>query len=351
MQEVIIADRKIGKNHRPFIIAEMSGNHNQSLEKALKIVDAAADAGADAIKIQTYTPDTLTIDSKDGLFFIKDNDSLWAGKSLYDLYKEAYTPWEWHKDIFERAKKRGIIAFSSPFDETAVDYLEALNIPAYKIASFENSHLPLLKKVASTGKPVIMSTGISSIGDLDESIKTLRNSGCINLILLKCTSSYPASPENINLNTIPNLSQLFNSIVGLSDHTLGIGVAIAAVALGASVIEKHFTLDRAEGGVDSAFSLEPNELKALVEETTRAFEALGSVKYEADPFEKKSAQFKRSVYVVKDINKGEVFNSDNLKIIRPGGGLHPRYFEKLMGCKSRTSLKKGTPLTWDYIYQ
>ena len=263
MKTVKIGEYSIDTHHKPFIIAEMSGNHNQSLERALAIIDAAAACGVQAIKIQTYTADTLTINHNQGLFKIEEENSLWKGKTLYELYKEAYTPWEWHKAIFDRAKEKGILAFSSPFDESAVDFLESLDVPAYKIASFENTHWPLLKKVAATGKPIIVSTGISTLADIDETINLLRRCGSTNIILLKCTSSYPASPEDSNILTIPHMSALFDVHVGLSDHTMGNGTAIAAVTLGARVIEKHFTLSRSDGGVDSAFSLEPHELKNL----------------------------------------------------------------------------------------
>ena len=284
-----IGNHTIGLNHSPFIIAEMSGNHNQSLERALQIVDAAALAGAHAIKLQTYSADTITIK---GAYTINDENSLWNGKELYDLYQEAHTPWEWHQPIFDRAKEKGLVAFSSPFDETAVDFLETLHVPAYKIASFENTHLPLIRKVAQTGKPIIISTGVSSIADIDETVRLLRNEGCENFILLKCTSTYPATPENTNINTIPHLSKLYNCIVGLSDHTMGIGVSVAAVALGARVIEKHFTLRRADGGVDSTFSLEPEELKALVIETKNAYLSLGEISYGVQQAEEKSKFFK-----------------------------------------------------------
>jgi len=273
------------KNPTPFIIAEMSGNHNQSLDKALEIVRAAAASGAHALKLQTYTADTITIR---GAYTIADNNSLWKGEELYDLYSKAYTPWEWHKPIFHLANQLGMMAFSSPFDESAVDFLESLNVPIYKIASFENTHHPLLRKVAATGKPVIMSTGVASIDDIAESVEVLKSSGCKEIVLLKCTSTYPASPANSNLLTIPYLKQRFNCEVGLSDHTMGIGVSIAAVALGATVIEKHFTINRAEGGVDSAFSMEPDEMKLLVEESQKAFWALGSIQTQVQPAEEKS---------------------------------------------------------------
>lgn len=336
----------VGPDHKPFIIAEMSGNHNQSLERALAIVDAAANAGAHAIKLQTYTADTMTIK---GTYRINDQNSLWNGRELYDLYKEAYTPWEWHKPIFERAKEKGILAFSSPFDETAVDFLESLNVPCYKIASFENTDWPLLKKIAATGKPIIMSTGVSRLADIDESVALLRQNGCSDLILLKCTSTYPASPENTNLLTIPHLQKLFNCIVGLSDHTMGIGASVASVALGARVIEKHFTLNRADGGVDSTFSLEPSELKSLVIESERAFLALGDVQYGIQETETKSSLFKRSIYVAKNIRAGETLTKDHLKIIRPGLGLSPRYFDLVIGRQVKRDVSAGTPLSFDLI--
>lgn len=346
MKQIKISHIAVGPDCPPFVIAEMSGNHNQSLKRAFAIVDAAADAGAHALKLQTYTADTMTIE---GALTITDETSLWKGRELYDLYKEAHTPWEWHEAIFDRAKERGMIAFSSPFDETAVDFLESLDVPLYKIASFENTDWPLLKKVAATGKPVIMSTGAASVADLDEAVRVLRSNGCVDLILLKCTSTYPATPQNTNIVTIPHMSQLFNCQVGLSDHTMGVGVAVGAVALGATVLEKHFCLSRAEGGVDSAFSLEPHELKLLVEETNRAWLSLGKVQYGVQEAEKKSLQYKRSIYVVKDIRKGELFTRENLRVIRPGDGLQPKFFEKVLGKPSRTDLKKGTPLVSDLL--
>ncbi len=335
--------------NKPFVIAEMSGNHNQSLERALDIVDAAAASGAHALKIQTYTPDTITIDYDKDLFYISDKNSLWKGRKLYDLYAEAMTPWEWHEAIFKRAKEKGIIAFSSPFDETAVDFLENLNVPFYKIASFENNHVPLLKKVAKTGKPIILSTGISTASDIYESVTVLRENGCKNLVLLKCTSTYPATPANSNILTIPHMKELFACEIGLSDHTGGIGVSVAAVALGATVIEKHFTLKRSDGGVDAAFSLEPHEMQQLVIECTRAYEALGKVSYDILEVEKKSIQFKRSIYVVQDIKKGDLFTDKNLRIIRPGGGLAPKFIESILGKSAKSDLSRGTPLSWDLI--
>ncbi|MDX5437521.1 MAG: pseudaminic acid synthase [Pontibacter sp.] len=346
IKDINIAGRLVGPTHKPFIIAEMSGNHNHSLERALAIVDAAADAGADAIKLQTYTADTMTLP---GAFTIEDENSLWKGRELYDLYKEAYTPWEWHKPIFERAKERGLIAFSSPFDETAVDFLEELDAPVYKIASFENTDHPLLRKVAATGKPVIMSTGAATLTELDEAVRVLREAGCEQFILLKCTSTYPSTPENTNLATIPHMRELFGVQVGLSDHTMGVGAAVAAVALGATVIEKHFTLLRADGGVDSAFSLEPQELKSLVVESERAWQALGHVQYGVQRAEEKSRLFKRSVYAAKDIAAGEPFTKENVRVIRPGLGLAPKHYEEILGIPASKSIKAGTPISWDMV--
>jgi pseudaminic acid synthase len=344
-----IAFREIGAGQPPFVIAEMSGNHNQSLERALAIVDAAADAGVHALKIQTYTADTLTLDCEHGEFMISDPDSLWMGKSLHKLYQEAHTPWEWHAPIFNRARHRGLIAFSTPFDQTAVGFLEQLDVPCYKIASFENNDLPLLEKVAATGKPLIVSTGMATIAELDEMVRTVRAAGCRDLILLKCTSTYPATPENSHLRTIPHLRELFGCEVGLSDHTLGIGAAVAAVALGASVIEKHFTLRRADGGVDAAFSIEPGEMRTLVDETERARVALGGVRYGPTEAEQRSVIFRRSIYVSRDMGAGEQFSSENLRIVRPGRGLAPKYFSMLLGKRANRSLKKGTPVSWDLV--
>ncbi len=341
-----IGNHTIGHGQNPFIIAEMSGNHNQSLDRALAIVEAAAKAGAHAIKLQTYTADTMTLP---GAYTITDENSLWQGRELYDLYQEAYTPWDWHAPIFKRAEELGMIAFSSPFDETAVDFLEELKAPLHKIASFENTDWPLLKKVAQTGKPVIMSTGVATLAEIDEAVRVLRENGCQNLVLLKCTSTYPATPENTNLLTIPHLQQLFNCAVGLSDHTMGIGASVAAVALGACVIEKHFTLSRADGGVDSAFSMEPQELAALVTETERAYLAMGHIQYGIQKAETKSRFFKRSIYVAQDVAAGETFTKENIKVIRPGDGLAPKFWEQVLGKTARQNLKAGTPLTWDNL--
>ena len=345
-----IADKKIGLEHTPFLIAEMSGNHNQSLERALEIVEAAAETGVHALKLQTYTADTLTLDVSDGDFFIEDKSSLWKGKSLYELYEEAYTPWEWHEPIMKHANELGMVCFSTPFDDTAVDYLEDLNVPAYKIASFENTHLPLIKKVASTGKPMIISTGMASVAEMDEMVQTIRDAGCEQFILLKCTSTYPATPGNSNVLTIPHMRKLFNCEVGLSDHTMGIGASVAAVAHGATVIEKHFTLNRADGGVDSAFSMEPEEMKQLVIETERAWQSLGAVKYGPAEAEKSSMKFRRSLYIAQDMKAGDVLNETNLRIVRPGLGLAPKYYDVILGRKVNKGVKMGTAVDWGIIY-
>lgn len=342
-----IENKQIGKTFPPFIIAEMSGNHNQSLDRAIAIVEAAAKAGVHALKIQTYTADTMTIDLQHGEFFINDPNSLWQGNSLYKLYQQAYTPWEWHKPIFDRCKELGIIGFSTPFDETAVDFLESLAVPCYKVASFENTDLPLIKKIASTGKPMIISTGMASIAELDESVRIAREAGCNDIILLKCTSNYPATPENSNLTTIPHMRELFNCEVGLSDHTMGLGVPVAGVALGATVIEKHFTLSRADGGVDSVFSLEPDEMSSLVIETGRAWQALGKISYGATENEKPSLQYRRSLYIVQDLKAGDILTKENLRVIRPGFGLAPKYYDILLGKKINRDAPKGTPVNWD----
>jgi len=344
-----IGDRMIGPDHPPFIIAEMSGNHNQSLERALEIVDAAAAAGAHALKLQTYTAETMTLDLKSGDFMIDDPDSLWHGQSLFELYEKAHTPWAWHETIFERCRELGLICFSTPFDQTAVDFLERLNAPAYKIASFENLDLRLIRRVAGTGKPLIVSTGMANVAELQQMVSVARESGCNDLVLLKCTSSYPAATENSHLRTIPHLADLFDTIVGLSDHTLGIGAAIASVALGASVIEKHFTLSRAEGGVDAAFSLEPAEMKSLVIETERAWRALGEISYGQSIEESGSIRFRRSLYIVEDLKAGDTLTEHNLKAIRPGFGLAPQFYDVLLGKKVNCDVKRGTAMTWDLI--
>ena len=344
-----IAGKTIGASQAPFVIAEMSGNHNQSLDRALAIVDAAAATGAHALKIQTYTPDTITIDVNEREFHIADPNSLWAGKSLYELYGEAYTPWEWHAAIFERARQKGMIPFSTPFDNTAVDLLESLEVACYKIASFENTDLPLIRRVAATGKPLIISTGMASIAELDDTVRAARSAGCKDLVLLKCTSTYPATPENTNILTIPHLRELFGCEVGLSDHTMGIGVSVASVSLGATVIEKHFTLSRADGGVDSAFSMEPAEMAQLVVETDRAWRSLGKVSYGPTEAEKKSLQYRRSLYVVKDLKAGDVLSAESVRSIRPGLGLPTKFLDVVMGKAVKTNVKRGTALTWDLL--
>ncbi len=344
-----IQDTIISPDHKPFVIAEMSGNHNQSLERAFEIVDAAAEAGAHALKLQTYTADTITFNGTSDEFVIKDQNSLWKNQNLHKLYQMAYTPWEWHKPIFDRAKAHGMLAFSSPFDTTAVDFLESLNVPCYKIASFENTDHILLKKVAQTGKPVIMSTGVASIADIQESVGVLRKYGCKDLVLLKCTSTYPATPESTNLLTIPHMKDLFDCQIGLSDHTMGIGAAVAAVALGARVLEKHFTLRRADGGVDSSFSLEPEELKNLVIESERAFLAMGKVNYILSEKEQKSLQYKRSLYVVEPMKAGDVFSEKNVRSIRPSNGLHTRYYEEILGKTATQDIEAGTALSWELV--
>lgn len=344
-----IGNFDVGPDSPPFIIAEMSGNHNGSLERALALVDAAGRAGAQALKLQTYTADTMTLDLDRGEFFISDPGSLWKGTSLYKLYQQAHTPWDWHEPIFKRARELGMAAFSTPFDSTAVDFLEKLDVPCYKIASFENVDLPLIRKVASTGKPVIISTGMASVGEISEAVNAARGAGCKNLVLLKCTSSYPAPPDHSNLRSIPHLHELFQCQVGLSDHTLGIGAAIASVALGATVIEKHFTLRREEGGVDSAFSLEPAELKSLVEESARARAALGGVAYGVSELEAKSLQFRRSLYVVRDLKKGDTLTAENVRAIRPGLGLAPKHLEAVLGYRVGRDVARGTPMSWDLV--
>jgi N-acetylneuraminate synthase len=344
-----IGPRVIGPGEPPLIVAEMSGNHNQSLARALEIVDAAAAAGAHALKIQTYTADTMTLDVRVNEFFIADAGSLWKGKSLYELYQEAHTPWEWHRPIFERCREHGMIGFSSPFDATAVDFLEGLDVPCYKIASFENTDIPLIRKVAATGKPLIISTGMATTAELEESVAAARAAGCADLVLLKCTSTYPASPENTNIATIPDLRERFGCLAGLSDHTTGIGVALASVALGAAVIEKHFTLRRADGGVDSAFSLEPEELRLLVAEAERAWQGLGAVTYGPTEKEKESLVFRRSLYVVSDLAAGSVLTAENVRAIRPGLGLPPRWLDSVLGRRVRCAVKRGTPLSLDLL--
>ncbi|MEZ0391616.1 MAG: pseudaminic acid synthase [Pseudobdellovibrionaceae bacterium] len=347
--EIQIGSRKVGPGHKPFLIAEMSGNHNQSLDRAMVIVEAAAKAGAHALKLQTYTAETMTLDLNEGDFKINDEKSLWAGRNLYDLYKEAYTPWDWHEPIMKKCKQLGMECFSSPFDETAVDFLESLKVPCYKIASFENTCVPLLRKVAKTGKPMIISTGMASAEELTDTVRLVKSLGCENLILLKCTSTYPATPENTNIITIPDMRQTYDVQVGLSDHTMGIGVSVASVALGATVIEKHFTLRRADGGVDSTFSMEPEEFSHLSIETERAWQSIGRVVYGCQsPQEEKSKAFRRSIYVAENIKAGETFTEKNVRCVRPGFGLETKYYDDVIGKKSNQDLKKGMPMKLEY---
>ncbi len=344
-----INDRLIGTGHPPLIVAEMSGNHNQSLERALAIVTAAAESGAHAVKLQTYTPDTMTIDLDEREFHISDRTSLWAGTSLYKLYGEAYTPWEWHRPIMDRAQELGIFAFSTPFDDSAVDFLESLDVPCYKIASFENTDLPLIRRVARTGKPIIIATGMATAGELDESVRTARAAGCNDLILLKCTSTYPATAENSNVLSIPHMREMFDCEIGLSDHTMGVGVSVAAVAHGATVIEKHFTLSRADGGVDSAFSMEPAELTQLVVESQRAWQSLGQVSYGPTEAEVSSLQYRRSLYVVKNLKAGGVLTRENVRAIRPGLGMPPKFIELVLGRTLNQDVVRGTALNWELM--
>ena len=348
-RDIKIGSFVFGPGRPPLVIAEMSGNHNGSLDRALAIVEMAAKAGAQALKLQTYTADTMTIDLSEREFFISDPNSLWNGTSLYKLYEQAHTPWEWHKPIFDRCRALGMIGFSTPFDATAVDFLETLGVPCYKVASFENTDLPLVRKVAATGKPMIISTGLASVAELGETVLAAREAGARDLVLLKCTSAYPASPENSNLNTIPHMRELFGCHVGLSDHTMGIGAAVASTALGAVAIEKHVTLRRADGGVDSAFSLEPDELTTLVTETQRAVQAMGGVSYGPTEAERKSLVYRRSLYIVTDLKAGDVLTRDNVRAIRPGLGLAPGNLDRVLGRRITRDARRGTPLSWDLL--
>ncbi len=344
-----IGNKRISEDETPFIIAEMSGNHKGDLDTALAIVDSAAATGVDALKIQTYTADTMTLDVDREEFKISDQKSLWANRKLYDLYQEAHTPWEWHKAIFDRCKEKNIIGFSSPFDETAVDFLEELKVPLYKVASFELIDIPLLKKIASTKKPVIVSTGMASISEIYEGVKALKDNGCSDVIILKCTSGYPTPPEFCNINAIATLRDVFQCPVGLSDHTMGIGVSLAALALGACVVEKHFILSRKDGGVDSAFSMEPEEMAQLVKESKVVQKAMGKKTLGALSIENTSKSHRRSIFVSSDIQSGERFTTANIRRVRPGNGLEPKYYEQLLGMQSKTDLTKGTPLDWSHI--
>lgn len=348
MSAIKIGERAIGRDEPCYVVAELSANHNHEFERAVELIAAAKESGADAIKLQTYTPDTLTIES-DRQWFRISGDSLWAGKTLYELYREAYTPWEWHPKLRAAALDLGMECFSTPFDASAVDFLESLGVSAYKIASFEIVDIPLLRRVARTGKPVIVSTGMASLGEIEEAVQTLRRHGASQIALLKCTSAYPAPPEEMNLRTIPHLAEAFDAVVGLSDHTLGGSVAVAAVALGARVIEKHFTLRRADGGPDSAFSMEPEEFAQMVRDIRCVEHALGSVSYTQTPEEAKSVVFRRSLFVVEDVEHGELFTTRNVRAIRPGHGLHTRYLDNILGKRAACDVAAGTPLSWDLV--
>ena len=346
MDEIKLGQRSVGAGFEPFVIAELSGNHNQQLNLAMKMVEAAAKAGAHAIKLQTFTADSMTLDVQKEHFVIQEQDSLWQGESLHALYQKAATPYEWHQPLFDKAKSLGMLAFSSPFDENAVDFLDGLDVPCFKIASFELTDIPLIRKAASKQKPLIMSTGMASLSEIELAVKTAKAAGCDDIILLKCTSTYPAQATQSNILTIPHLRHAFGCQVGLSDHTAGVGVAVAAVALGATVVEKHFVLDRQAGGVDAAFSLEPKELAALVTETQRAHQALGQVTYGGTQAEETSKQYRRSIYVSDTIQQGQKLSAENLRIVRPAFGLAPKNWEKVLGKVAKVSLEKGTPLDW-----
>tara|TARA_R110002049_G_scaffold52872_28_gene148483 strand:+ start:94766 stop:95830 length:1065 start_codon:yes stop_codon:yes gene_type:complete len=338
----MIGDRQIGEGHSPYIIAELSGNHNGNLTRALKIIDAAADAGADAIKLQTYTPDTMTINCNASDFVVKEG--LWKGRTLYELYEEAHTPWEWHGKLFSHARSLGLEVFSTPFDNSSVDFLEDIGVSTYKVASFELTDHALLRKVAQTGKPVIMSTGMASKSEISESVQVIRDAGCQHLCLLYCVSGYPTPIHDANLLTMQLLEREFGVVCGFSDHTPGTAVSVAAVALGARVVEKHFTLDRSEGGPDAAFSLEPSELTSLVRDCRAAWEALGRPQFHRKNSEETNVVFRRSVYAVKDIAEGEIFTTDNIRVIRPGYGMAPKYLESIIGRAASKSISRGTPI-------
>jgi N-acetylneuraminate synthase len=346
--EIEIRGRQIGKGQPIYLVAEISGNHNQSFDEAVRLVNAAKGSGADAVKLQTYTPDTLTINS-DKEYFRVGGGTLWDGRNLYELYGEAYTPWDWQPKLKAVADDLGLHLFSTPFDHTSVEFLEKMNVPAYKIASFEIVDLPLIRLVAQTGKPIIMSTGMATLSEIEEAVGAIREAGNNQLALLKCTSGYPALPEEMNLRTIPHLADAFDVPAGLSDHTLGIGVAVAAMALGACIVEKHFTLSRSIPGPDSAFSLEPDEFKAMVEAIRTVEKALGQVQYGVSENEAKSRVFRRSLFVVKDTAAGEIFSEDNVRSIRPGHGLAPKYLNDVLGRQAALDIKCGTPLVWNLI--
>jgi N-acetylneuraminate synthase len=347
MSEITIAGRRIGPGHPPYVIAEMSGNHNGDINRAFALLEAAKKAGADAVKLQTYTADTITIDHDGPGFRIEGG--LWKGRTLYELYQEAHTPWEWHPQLFVRARELGITVFSSPFDPTAVEFLETLDAPAYKIASFEVVDLPLIEQAAKTGKPLIISTGMADLGEVGDAVAAARAAGCREIALLHCTSAYPTPPEDSNLRTIPHLAEAFGVVAGLSDHTPGTAVPVAAVALGASLIEKHFTLRRADGGPDAAFSLEADELTALVTDCRTGWIALGRVNYEVEASERRSRAVRRSLYVVRDVPAGGQLTADNVRSIRPGHGLAPKHLPDVLGRRATRAISRGTPLAWSLI--
>lgn len=349
LRDVCIGDRVIGQDHSPWIVAEMSANHGQSLERALRIVDEAARAGVHALKLQTYTPETMTLALETGDFRINDPQNIWSGQTLFKLYASAHCPWEWHKPIFDRCRERGLIGFSTPFDETAVDFLEGMNVPLYKVASFENTDIPLIRKIARTGKLLLLSTGMATVDELAESIEVFRRGGGGDLILLKCTSAYPATAAEANLTTILDLQNRFNCLVGISDHTLGIGVSVSGVALGARVVERHFTDSREKGGPDAAFSLEGSEMHQLVQEVERAFLSLGGVHYGPTLSELGMVRYRRSLYITENLKKGDRLTQKNVRCIRPGGGLAPKHLEKVLGQSIDRDVCKGTPLTWDLL--
>lgn len=349
-KDFILGKYHINGNSNTLIVAELSANHLRSFNNAVKLIKEAAKAGVDAIKLQTYTADTITIDC-DNKYFQINQGTLWDGRTLYDLYREAYTPWEWQPKLKRIAEEEGLICFSSPFDKTAVDFLEEMNVPAYKVASFEITDIPLIEYMASKGKPIIMATGIAALSDIQEAVNACRRVGNNQIAVLKCTSAYPSAYEEVNLRIIPNLSETFNVVAGLSDHTLGISVPIAAVALGAKIVEKHFTLCRADGGPDAAFSLEPEELKAMVKSIRETEKALGEVSYDLTDKMIKSREFSRSLFIVKNIKKGEIFTEENLRSIRPGFGLHPRYYKDILGKKANCYIERGTPMKWSLVEQ
>ena len=343
-----IDKRRIGAEHPAWIIAELSANHNQDFDQAVQLIRAAKEAGADAIKLQTYTPDTITIDCRNKFFCI-GKGTIWEGKNLYDLYKEAYTPWEWQPKLKDTASNLGMYLFSTPFDKSAVDFLEKMEVPAYKIASFELVDIPLIRYVASMGKPMIMSTGMATLAEIDEAVSTAREAGCDEIALLKCTSAYPADPLEMNLRTIPHMAEAFSVPVGLSDHTIGIAVPVAAVALGACIVEKHLTLSRSIKGPDSEFSLEPHEFKAMVDAIRIAEKAIGEVSYSRTENEKHSLVFRRSLFVTADMKAGDLFTEDNVRCVRPGYGLHTHFKEDIIGRRASQEIPRGTPLEWKFI--